>query len=200
MRIIPSLVQVAVGMPVTRHPRTAPGVRHSRTGLLPRGDVQASTGACRTQPSACDRRPRRCGRLLVSSATFPLARSLPSTCSAGPPGATVVRRLPRSSEAVRLPAPVHHGRTPWVHRADLASARQATGRASRVPHTVCLRMPEVSDPAGSVSALPERRRPCGLPRVRSASAPEKSADFGAPYSACVFPCQRFADAVTDACA
>jgi hypothetical protein len=95
---------------------------------------------------------------------------------------------------------VHHGRAPQVHRADLAIARQARCRASRVPHTVFRRMPEVSDPAGSVSALPERRRPCCLPRVRSASAPETSADFGAPYSACVFPCQRFADTVTGACA
>jgi hypothetical protein len=95
---------------------------------------------------------------------------------------------------------VHHGRAPWVHRADLAITRQARCRVSRVPHTVFLRMPEVSDPAGSVSALPERRRQCGLPRVRSASAPRTSRDFGAPYSACVFPCQRFACAVTDACA
>jgi hypothetical protein len=86
MRIIPSLVQVAVGMPVTRHPRTDPGVRHSRTGLLPRVDVQASAGACRTRLRAWDRRPRRGVRLLVSSATFPLARSLPSTGSAGPLG------------------------------------------------------------------------------------------------------------------
>ena len=61
-------------------------MRHYRTGLLPRVDVQAPKGACRTRLSACDRSPRRCVRLLVSSATFPLARSLPSTCSAGPMG------------------------------------------------------------------------------------------------------------------
>jgi hypothetical protein len=61
-------------------------VRHYRTGLLPRVDVQAPKGACPTRLSACDRSPRRCVRLLVSSATFPLARSLPSTCSAGPLG------------------------------------------------------------------------------------------------------------------
>src|SRR4029453_14554966 len=90
------------------------------------------------------------------------------------PGATVVRRRPRYSAAVRLPAPVHHGRAPWVHRADLAIARQARGRASRGPHTVLLRMPEVSDPAGSSSALPKRRRQGCLPRVRSASAPRSS--------------------------
>jgi len=48
--------------------------------------VQAPAGACRTRLSACDRRPRRCVRLLVYSATFPLARSLPSTFSAGPMG------------------------------------------------------------------------------------------------------------------
>jgi len=34
--------------------------------------------------------------------------------------ATLVRRLRWYSGAVRLPVPVHHGRAPWVHRADLA--------------------------------------------------------------------------------
>jgi hypothetical protein len=48
--------------------------------------MQASAGACRTRLSAWDRRPRRCVRLLVDSATFPLARALPSPCSAGPLG------------------------------------------------------------------------------------------------------------------
>jgi hypothetical protein len=86
-------------------------------------------------------------------------------------GATVVRRLPRYSEAVRLPAPVHHGRTPWVPRADLAPLCQARCRASRVPLTVFPCRPEVSDPAGSVTTLPKRYPRCRLPRVRSASAP-----------------------------
>src|SRR5262249_16574563 len=36
--------------------------------------------------SAWDRSPRRCVWLLVDSATFPLARSLPSPCAAGPLG------------------------------------------------------------------------------------------------------------------
>jgi len=40
----------------------------------------------RTRLGSCDRRPRRCVRLLVCSATFPLASSLPSTFSAGPMG------------------------------------------------------------------------------------------------------------------
>ena len=70
-------------------PRTDPGVRHSRTGLLPRVYMQAPAGAGRTRLSACDKRPRRCVRLLVYSATFPLASSLPSTCSAGPMGRPV---------------------------------------------------------------------------------------------------------------
>ena len=116
------------------------------------------------------------------------------------PGAPCVRRRPRYSEAGRLPAPVHHGRAPGVPRAALALARQARGRASRVPHSVFRRLPEVFDPAGSVAAWPERRRPWCLPRVRSALAPETSADCGAPYSAGVFPCHRCADTVTGACA
>ena len=51
--------------------------------------MQAPAGACRTRLSACDRRPRRGVRLLVSSATFPLASSLPSTVSAAPVGRPV---------------------------------------------------------------------------------------------------------------
>jgi hypothetical protein len=197
MRIIPSLVQVAVGMPVTRHPPHS-----SRRAALPHRAPASGrrAGIRRGLPYAVARlgqeTPARCpapGFLRhLPLGPLPALHRLRRS-----PGATLVRRLPRDSEAVRLPAPVHHGRTPWVPRADLASARQATGRASRVPHTVCRRLPEVSDPAGSVAALPARRRPCGLPRVRSASAPETSAACGAPYSAYVFPCQRFVRTVTD---
>ena len=89
-------------------------------------------------------------------------------------GPTLVRRLRRYYEAVPLPAPVHHGRAPRVHRADLARPHQARCRASRVPHTVFSRMPEVSDPARCGDALPSRRPRCCLPRVRSASAPRSS--------------------------
>ena len=76
---------VAVGMPVPRHPRTDPGVRHDRTGLLLRLTGRHPEGACRTRLSACDKRPRRCVRLLVFSATFPWPAPS-STCSAGPMG------------------------------------------------------------------------------------------------------------------
>jgi hypothetical protein len=44
-------------------------------------------------------------------------------------------------------------------------------RASRVPHTMFPCMPGVCDPARCGYALPKRRARCGLPRVRSASAP-----------------------------
>jgi hypothetical protein len=74
---------------------------------------------------------------------------------------------------------------------------KANGGASRVPYKMFPCMPGVSDPAGPVYASPYRRKPCCLPRVRSASAPSKYFDFGAQYPACTFPCQRFAAAVTD---
>ena len=189
---------VAVGMPVTRHPPHS-----SRRAALPHRAPASGrrAGIRRGLPYAAERlgqeTPARCpapGFLRhVPLGPLPSLHLLRRSR-----GATLVRRLPRYSEAVRLPAPVPHGRAPWVHRADLAIARQARCRASRVPHTVCRRPPEVADPAGSVSAWPARRRPGGLPRVRSASAPEQSADGGAPYSACVFPCPRFADTVADA--
>jgi hypothetical protein len=123
-------------------------VRHYRTGLLPRVDVQAPAGACRTRLSAWDRRPPALGPapgLLRHVPLGPLP-SLPLLRRSH--GATVVRRLPRYSAAVRLPAPVHHGRAPWVHRADLARDRQARGRASRVPHTVFLYMQRSPTPPG----------------------------------------------------
>ena len=187
-------------MPVARHPP-----HRSRRAALPHrapaSGLRAATRRCLPYAAArmCQEPPALCpapGFLRhVPLGQLPSLHLLRRSR-----GAALVRRLPRDSAAVRLPAPVHHGRAPWVHRADLASARQARGRASRVPHPVLLRLPEGSDPAGALSAWPERRRPCGLPRVRSASAPEQSAACGAQDSAGVFPCQRFADTVTEACA
>jgi hypothetical protein len=196
----PFVAKVAVGMPVARHPPPS-----SRRAALPHRAPASGrrAGTRRCLPYAAE----RLGQATPARGPAPgFLRHVPL----GPlpsrhllrrsRGATCVRRLPRDSAAVRLPAPGPHGRAPWVPRADLASARPARGRASRVPHTVLRRLPEVSAPAGSVAAWPERRRPCGLPHVRSASAPETSAACGAPYSACVCPCHRFADTVTDACA
>ena len=66
----------------------------------------------------------------------------------------LVRSLPRYSGAVRLPAPVPHGRAPRVRRAGLGAIDQARCRASRVPHTMLPCMPGVSDPAGCGDPLP----------------------------------------------
>jgi len=66
----------------------------------------------------------------------------------------------RPSRACPLGAPGGPGRT-------------APGQMPGLPgsaHRVAMHA-EVSDPAGSVSASPERRIRCGLPRVRRASAP-----------------------------
>jgi hypothetical protein len=67
-------------------PAQIPACGTTAPGSCLGSDVQAPAGACRTRLRAWDRRPRPCGRLLVSSATFPLARSLPSPFSAGPVG------------------------------------------------------------------------------------------------------------------
>jgi hypothetical protein len=111
-------------------------------------DAQASEDACRTQSRTCDRehpalRPAPGMLDHVPLGPLPslhlLRRSL---------GATVGRRLPRYYDAVRLPAPVHHGRAPQVHRADLALPHQARCRASRVPHTVLRYMQRSPTPPG----------------------------------------------------
>ena len=67
-------------------PRTDPGVRHYRTGLLPPVVTHRHTEVpvVRTRLGSGDRRPRRCVRPLWCSIRFPLASSLPSTFSAGP--------------------------------------------------------------------------------------------------------------------
>ena len=72
---------------------------------------------------------------------------------------------------VRLPASVRHGRVRMVHHAGLAAMDKARRRASRVPLTMFPCMPGVFDPARSAHPSPYRDDPCGLPRVRSASAP-----------------------------
>ena len=180
-------------------PAQIPACGTTAPGSCLGSDVQGPEGACRTRSGTCDRDGPALCPVPAMLRRVPLGQ-LPSLhllrrslC------ATFVRRLPRYYEAVRLPTPVHHGRAPWVHRADLIVPRQARGRASRVPRSMFLCMPEVSDPARSVQPSLSRSVQCSLPRVRSASAP-RLADFGAPYSACTFPCQRFANAVTDACA
>jgi hypothetical protein len=169
------MLTVAVGMSVTRHPP-----HRSRRAALPHRapasgrDAQASAEAGRTPSSPCDR-------------ASPALRPAPGRRDHGPlgplpalhrrrrsPGATLVRRLPRDAAAVRLPAPVPHGRFPWVPRAALALPPQASGRASRVPHRLLPCLPEVSAPARAVDPAPARRRRYGLPRVRSASAPRRS--------------------------
>src|SRR5215471_1502510 len=165
-----------------------------------------SFAACRTRSSARDRAARHCVRTLVCWPELPLASSLPSTTSAVAAWASsfciahgsFVRSLHEYYGTVRLPASVHHGRIRMVHRADLAAMEQVRCRASRVPHTMFPCMPGVCDPARSAHPSPYRGGPCCLPRVRSASAPEKSADFGAPYPACTFPCQPFTGLVTRA--
>jgi hypothetical protein len=147
---------VAVGMPIARHPP-----HRSRRAVFPHRapasghDAQAPEGACRTRSGTCDRGDPALCPVPGMLRRVPLGPP-PSLHSLRQPWRTwaIVRELHRYYGAVRLPAPIHHGRAPWVHRADLARIRQARCRASRVPHTVFLCMQEVFDPARCVYALP----------------------------------------------
>jgi hypothetical protein len=83
---------------------------------------------------------------------------------------TIVREFRRYYGAVQLPAPVPHGRTPEMHRADLA----VFTRPEEEPpgfRAQCFRACQRSP---TPSGLPAPRH-CGgqggIPRVRSASAP-----------------------------
>jgi len=143
------LGMVAVGTPVTWRPP-----HRSRRAALPHRapasgrDAQASADAGRTPSSTCDRahpalRPDPGMLDHVPLGQLPSLHLLRRSH-----GATLVRRLPRYSAAVRLPAPVHHGRAPQVHRADLAIPHQARGRASRVPHRGLRSMQRSPTPPG----------------------------------------------------
>ena len=71
-------------MRVSPHPRTDPGVRHYRTGLLPQVMTPKRTvAAWRTRSSALATPARHCVRCVFYPNRFPLANPLPSTASAG---------------------------------------------------------------------------------------------------------------------
>jgi hypothetical protein len=167
-------------MPVTRHPPHS-SRRAARPHRAPASgdDAQAPAGAYRTYTAGlmCQETPARWptpgGLRHVALGPLPALHLRRRS-----PGTPLVRQLRRDSAAVRLPAPVQHGRAPRVHRADLVRPPQARGRASRGPPKVFSRLPEVSDPARCGDALPSRRPRGCLPRVRSASAPRRSPRAG----------------------
>ena len=183
-------------MPVTRHPP-----HRSRRAALPHrapasgADAQVQS-TCRTPSRACGRVSRHCGRPLWCSPRFPLASSLPSTSSAGPMGRPwfegflgtlkLSDSLHPSITVVPLRFPVRTWQ--WVTRPD---AGPPGFRATCV--RACQRSPT---PPG----LPPPR-PSGMCsvafRVFGARRHPGLADFGAQYSACTFPCQRFVSPVTE---
>jgi hypothetical protein len=102
-------------------PAQIPACGTTAPGSCLGSDVLAPADACRTRSGTCDRDdPALCPvpgmRRRVPLGQLPSLHLLRRFL-----GATFVRRLPRYYGAVRLPAPVHHSRIPWVHCADLAS-------------------------------------------------------------------------------
>jgi len=153
----------------------------------------------RTRLSACDRRPRRCVRLLVCSTTFPLASSLPSTFSAGPmerPLFEGFRGTTKLSDALHPSMTV--GSLGCTVRAWRFLVRSDAGPPGFRTQCFCACQRSPTPPGPSP---PCQSGVYGVAfRVFGARRHPGLADFGAQYSACTFPCQRFADAVTDACA
>lgn len=179
---------VAVGIPVTQHPRTDPGVRHYRTGLLPR----VMTRRHPQRPAVRGRahvtgRPRLCVRLLVCWTTFPLASPLLSTPSA-------------TSGA---PEPLFEGFSDTTGLSDcprpyiMGVSREGSpcGPWDSQGQTQALPIPVHGVSVHARGLRPRRVSTClafaadtMLPSVCSDHVgTQKSPDFGAPYPACTSP-------------
>ena len=196
-------------------PRTDPYVRDYLIRLLPRVHVTTcrSLGygcrkphplsllaACRTRHKPCDSHPRLCVRHECACGAFPLVDLLSSADSAANASCAsalfarfVGTMRPSDSpqtcmSTLRLLAsstvPLHHrvwasagppGSRAWSFHTCLGSLTprcRRTARAYRCPS-------------------------CCLPRIKTRSA-HRSGDFGAPYLACAYPCQRFTRSLADA--
>ena len=188
---------VAVGMPVTQHPppRSRRAARPHRAPASGR-DAQAQS-AYRTQSRAWGRVTRRCVRPLWCSTRFPLASPLLSTPSAGP-GA---------------PAPLFEG---FVDTMGLSDSLHPSITVVSLGCTVRTwpygARPDAGPPGFRTTCVcacqrsptppgPSTPRPHGVYgvafRVFGARRHPELADFGAQYSACTFPWQRFVSTVTD---
>ena len=176
-------------------------MRHSRPGLLPRVMTRRhpQVPTVRTRLGSCDRRPRRCVRLLVCSATFPLASSLPSTFSAGPWGRPLFEGF---LGTMKLSDSLHPSITVVPLGCTVRTWQTYARRDAGPPgfrtqcFYACQRSPTPPGPSPPCQSGVDG----GACRVFGARRHPGRADCGAHYSACTFPCQRFADAVTDACA
>ena len=175
---------------------TDPGVRLSRTRLLPRVITRRPREGPGVHGRACVTGvPRRCVRALGCSAVFPLASppSLQPLCQPWRPRAVVRERL-QDSGAVRLPTSVHHGRAP--HGFTMRTLAPSQGQTWVLPipgprasvHAWGLRPRQVW-PALAVSVEPV------LPSVREdhVGTWKFRSYFEAQDPACTSPCQRLAD-------
>ena len=121
-------------------PRTEPGVRHDRTGLLLRVVTRRHLkGACRTRSSTCDREtPALCPAPGMLD-HVPLG-PLPSLrCLRWSRGATGVRRLPRYYGAVRL--------MPQTPPQPICGASSSLPPPSQLPETPALTLRSPGDSA-----------------------------------------------------
>ena len=148
---------------------------------------------------ACGRRRafRLCVRCEASQEPLPLAGPLPSTDSAAAdrlcsPASSVLsghptpqKRTCRLYRSLRFPAVPRYHPTRALLRSP-GSRAWSFHTCSRSWTPWCRR-----------STREYRGPPCGLPHVRTRSA-HRTADFGAQYSACVYPCQRFTCRLTTA--
>ena len=197
-------------------PRTDPYVKNYLIRLLPRVHVTASRwlgygcsinrvrlsllAACRPRHEPCDSHPRLCVRHECACGAFPLIALLPSADSAANAscapalfarfvGTTRPSDSPQTCmSTLRLLA--------FFNRPALTSS-VGVCRASRFSRMELPHMPRGSlTPRCRRTARAYRCPSYCLPRIKTRSA-HRSGDFGAPYLACAYPCQRFARILTN---
>src|SRR5215510_2889786 len=143
--------------------------------------IPSLLAACRTRHNLCDSLPRLCVRHECACGAFPLVDLLPSADSAAnaPAPALFARFTGTTRPSDSLQTCMSTLRPLAFFDRPTLPSRVGVCRVSRFSRMEFPHMPRVSDSA-----------------IKTRSA-HRSGDFGAPYLACGYPCQRFARVLTN---
>src|SRR5436853_7792973 len=155
--------------------------------------------ACRMRASACDTVPRLCARPMLCWLAFPSASALgsPAPQRIAPPCSSASQLLWRSlTPHVRASSAT----APRLPDADQASNAPVVGRGvSRFPRKEHACVPGSSTTPGRPSACVGALGHIAFHYTDSVGT-RNQFSIAAQWLACTFPCRRFANILTDACA